>query len=596
MSAGSFHHLQASRKQWWLVMVTGALTLICGSLGLWQYEHDHGQGEFEAVPAAVGALYHAIQMLILHTPHFEHGTNLGIELGRWFGAFTLVTTTVMLLWRRLRREFQLFQLTSWTGHHVVCGLGRKGLEVARFFKLDDPDAKVVVIDPNPDEHSVHECEAVGICVLTGDATDERILGRTRVQAAAEIIVITPEDETNVRIATKVRKLVTGSTGTLLRCYVHLANIHLRDSLQRLAEGDGQKQAGCKLHFFDVYDNEARRVLLTHSLDGTGIRPDAPTSVHVVILGFGRMGRSLALRAAKMGHFANRKLLRVSMIDRNAPQQEENLLFHYPALVGGKICQLKFHHAAAQSLAARQLIEKWSTEPDTVLHIFVCLDTNAEALEVSLRLREALVARGAGNLFVRIKSHASLADILELKSSIGPRIIPFGMVEDACCNHAFRQEYNEAIARAIHEEFTASRLADSSRRPENDPALRPWEDLREELRESNRQQADHIAIKLRALGCELAESSDPRPAVMQFDCKDIELLSELEHTRWNTERWLAGWRYGTPSDKNIRINEYLVAWNELHDSIKKYDRDTVTKIPALLVFAKPPLKVVRQVRL
>ncbi len=593
MSANAFQPLHASRKQWWLIITAGALTIICGTLGLLQYEQEHGHGEIHFWRAALGAFYHALQMLILHTPHFEHEVNWGIEFGRWLGAFTLVATTVMLLWRRLRRELGLIQLAAWRDHFVVCGLGQKGFEVARFFRSENHGAKVVVIDPAPDEALLHECEALGICVLGGDAADPRVLRRARVEAAAEIVVITPEDETNVRIATKIRKLVSAHAGTLPKCHVHLANINLRAGLQDLVELDAEKKSACRLHFFDVYDDEARRVLLALPLDGPGIGFHSPVSVHVVILGFGRMGRSLALRAAKMGHFANRKPLRLSVIDRHAAQQEQGFLFHYPALATENICRLDFHPAEAQSDISRRLVEDWAAAPDTLLHIFVCLDSNAEALEVGLRLRDALVARPDANLFVRIKSSESLADILELKPTLGPRITAFGMVEDACCHHAFRREHNEALARAIHAEFVASRLADSARTAQNDPALRSWEELREELREANRQQADHMCIKLRTFRCELVELADPRPGITQFDPEELEVMAELEHARWNAERWLNGWRYGRPSDKHKRISEYLVRWDELTDTIKKYDRDTITKIPALVARAQPPLKVVRQ---
>ena len=56
----------------------------------------------------------------------------------------------------------------------------------------------------------------------------------------------------------------------------------------------------------------------------------------------------------------------------------------------------------------------------------------------------------------------------------------------------------------HDEFIRHRLSDSRRTPQNDLALRPWEELTEDLRESSRQQADHIAIKLRALVLEIAK--------------------------------------------------------------------------------------------
>jgi hypothetical protein len=221
-----------------------------------------------------------------------------------------------------------------------------------------------------------------------------------------------------------------------------------------------------------------------------------------------------------------------------------------------------------------------------------VDDNTRAIEVGLRFQESLVRHAHCNLLVRIKTRASPANILELSSNAQPRIQIFGMVEDSCCDQAFRHEQNEHLARATHEDFVRRRLSDSNRTPESDPALNNWSQLQEDLRESNRQQADHAAIKLRAIGCEIVERSDSREAVTKFTDGDIELLAEMEHARWNAERRLAGWRYGTPSNKPERISENLCPWHELHDSIKKYDRESVTNIPTILQLAGPPLKVVR----
>ena len=55
----------------------------------------------------------------------------------------------------------------------------------------------------------------------------------------------------------------------------------------------------------------------------------PRTVHIVLLGFGRMGRSVAVRAAKIGHFANGRLLRITVVDRQAELQRERLLFVFP---------------------------------------------------------------------------------------------------------------------------------------------------------------------------------------------------------------------------------------------------------------------------
>ena len=90
-----FRYLRASRSKWWLVVITGALTLIHGSAGVWQYDHVHAMGRIDPLVGALGSLYNAMQMLMLHTPHFDQGSNLWIEAGSWCGAFTLLGTTSM---------------------------------------------------------------------------------------------------------------------------------------------------------------------------------------------------------------------------------------------------------------------------------------------------------------------------------------------------------------------------------------------------------------------------------------------------------------------------------------------------------------------
>jgi voltage-gated potassium channel Kch len=585
MAHGSFNHLQAPRPLWWVVITLAVLTLLCGSIGVSRYEEKHSPGAHHGL----SSLYHASQMLILHTAHFEE-MNGWLEAGRWLGAATLFAATGVVFGKRLRREFRLLAMTYWTDHYIVCGLGHKGLEIAKCFKEKEPGARVVVIDPQPDEHLANECDKHGICIFAADASLPKTLQQARVGEAREIVIITPTDQTNVRIATEVRSHRSHEKAGEAKCHVHVSDIHFREALQQWSEGDG-KTSDHALHFFDVFDNEARRVLLDLPLDGTGLGTSDPRAVHVVILGFGRMGCSVALRAAKMGHFANRKPLRISVVDRNADAARERFLFRYPAFKGSDVCKMEFYTAEADSISARDWIEKWTREPEILLHVFVCLEDDARNVEVALRLRKLLNVPDR-RLLVRIRSHASLAKILEAAPSPNLPIVPFGMVEDACAENAFHNKESDSVARAIHEFFVSKRLAGSNRSPENDPALRDWDDLREELRESNRQQADHIAIKLRAIGCKMVKASEPGEAIEKIDWKEIEMLAPVEHARWNAERRLAGWRYGTPSNKNLRISENIAEWENLDKSIREYDEQAIADIPAVLQRANPPLKVVR----
>jgi len=49
--------------------------------------------------------------------------------------------------------------------------------------------------------------------------------------------------------------------------------------------------------------------------------DVPRAVHLLVAGFGRMGQSVALHAAKIGHYANGEKLRITVIDKDAGERK-----------------------------------------------------------------------------------------------------------------------------------------------------------------------------------------------------------------------------------------------------------------------------------
>jgi hypothetical protein len=158
------------------------------------------------------------------------------------------------------------------------------------------------------------------------------------------------------------------------------------------------------------------------------------------------------------------------------------------------------------------------------------------------------------------------------------IRPFGVYEDCCNPELLDEALDDRLAREIHKSYVAQRLCEGA--SPTDPALQEWVDLREDLRDSNRQQAAHIFVKLRTIDCEVVERSDPRPAVIEFKPDQIELLARMEHARWVTERRLAGWTLG-PRDADHKTSPYLVDWDQVPGEIQKYDLKFVRLIPKLL---------------
>ena len=140
------------------------------------------------------------------------------------------------------------------------------------------------------------------------------------------------------------------------------------------------------------------------------------------------------------------------------------------------------------------------------------------------------------------------------------------------------DIRETIARASHEAY---RKLQASRRSSEDPAMAEWDLLPNNFQESNRQQADHIAEKLRQIGCSMHPVAGEEISLVEFTDSEIEIMAEMEHARWTAERLLDGWTWGEERDVLKKTSPYLVPWSALADDVKEWDRESVRKIPQLL---------------
>jgi voltage-gated potassium channel len=99
--------------------------------------------------------------------------------------------------RRMQR-----MIDSLTGHHIICGFGRVGRQVARDLRAARAD--YVVVDTDPD--SRHIAEGLGICFIEGDAADDAVLVEAGIARARSIIACAVSDANNVFITLTAREL------------------------------------------------------------------------------------------------------------------------------------------------------------------------------------------------------------------------------------------------------------------------------------------------------------------------------------------------------------------------------------------------------
>ena len=148
------------------------------------------------------------------------------------------------------------------------------------------------------------------------------------------------------------------------------------------------------------------------------------------------------------------------------------------------------------------------------------------------------------------------------------------------HYPFTREEREAIARSIQESFRESVKG----QPYKD-SHEPWETLPEKYKRSNLEQADHLAVKLRAAGLwfrkRIVGSSEFQSRAILDE--NEEALAKLEHDRWVAEKRRRGWIAAVGIDSDYRDDDLLLhncmfPWEELTEDIKNKHRATVREIP------------------
>jgi hypothetical protein len=111
------------------------------------------------------------------------------------------------------------------------------------------------------------------------------------------------------------------------------------------------------------------------------------------------------------------------------------------------------------------------------------------------------------------------------------------------------------------------------------AMRPWEEISEDMRESNRAQVRDIGAKLDLLEATVTVAPPARPFVFAED--EVEMLARYEHDRWVSERIAAGWTYRPERNDEAKVHDLLVPWLYLTPQKQDVDRQVVRALPELI---------------
>lgn len=370
------------------------------------------------------ALYLSLQLFTLESGAVTAPVPAALQVARFLAPATGVLVAVMgaaaLLGERLAR----FRLRFAKGHVVVCGLGERGMRVVE--DVTERGMRVAVVEHDGDEPHIAQARAAGAVVVVGDATVARTLDAVRAASARHVIAVCTDDGVNAEIAVTLAALVRQQRpGLPVTVVVHVEDTELSGLLAErgpLAAGDD----ALEVVYFNAHRSGAAAMLAAVP----PVSEDLERPPWIVVVGAGKLGRSLIVEAARIWQVAPGWPVdrpKVTLIDRVALAKAELLHVRVPRLAEScDLVPVQLEQNSPEFQRGDPLRDETGASPDVV---YICPDDDVHALAAALVVQrhttETLIA-------VRMSRETGLASLLRGCDDEGVRGIRAVGVLDATC--------------------------------------------------------------------------------------------------------------------------------------------------------------------
>ncbi|MEA3325753.1 MAG: RyR domain-containing protein [Chloroflexota bacterium] len=565
--------------QWKLLLVLFAICIILGYIGFDKYTRS-----LNSDYSVTDLFYLTLQLATIESGAISGPISWELEVARFLTPLVAAYTAVLAVAAIFRKQLDLFRMRILRGHTIICGLGEKGWLLAS--ELRQTGESVVVIEMDPTNPRIDLSREVGIIVLERDARETENLAVASIKTANNLVAICGDESINAEIAVTARQLSVGRKRGALNCSIHITNPKLYDLLRELEFGF-MTFPTFRLEIFNIFERGARYLVSEY----TSLSQEKNQKLGhggILVVGCSRLGESLILQIARTWYEtwkAAGTKLGLTVVDKNAEVKITKLAAMYPNL--SECCHLTLHNFDVEDADFQKgkFLFNGSGKCDFD-SIFICLDDTTRGLASALNLRQRL-GSSQPPIILYLPEDSGLAKLLEdEQGSNNPvhNIIPFRLVQSTCTPDLVINGTHEILARSVHKDYLRQRFAEGIQMGQK-RSMAYWEDLPEDLRESNRRQVDHIQIKLQKIGYGIEPLHDWDASYFQFSPVEVEMMAQMEHEHWIEERLRSGWTFApSPEDPINKTHPDLVPWDQLTETDREKDRQTIYTLPRTLARA------------
>jgi hypothetical protein len=548
----------------WLFLV--AVTLCLGATGFVLVV-----AETQAPVYLPDVLYNSMQLFFLQFTQTTSPLPWQLEVARWMAPLLAGYAIYKGLESVLRDRFQRLKvMLRYHDHVILCGLGRRALRLATAYRRQG--RQVVVIEKDSTHPMIDICRHRGLAVLVGDATSPLTLRQAQLTKAERLIALGP-DLSNLEIAFQAERVLAqlSPPPRAIPCFVHVEDSVVCRNL-RDAEA-GRHRSLVVREYFNI-DEIAARTLVTWERC-PAFPKETGSSWHLVVVGLGPTGLALVIEAARLWsgrQAADRGQLRITAVDGQASDRLASLSNRFPWTK--ETCTLNPRNLEEHDPdfeACAFLAASGVPPPDRV---YVVSQDEGAALRAAVLIWQHRHASGEDYpIVLRTVSNLGIARLLpgadhdDLSASIGV----FSLLDHALSPDLLIPSF-ELLARAIHERYLAQRRSQGVEMRSR-PAMRPWDELAEFYRDSNRQQAASLPRTLRLDGrrrYDIVQAYRKGGDPFVFPPEDLERIARNEHERFLDER-----KRTEPGHPD------LVSWDDLPEPSRETARQQIREWPQVL---------------
>ena len=307
------------------------------------------------------------------------------------------------------------------------------------------------------------------------------------------------------------------------------------------------------------------------------------STQVVILGFKELGEELLLTLLKQGHYTKDKYLEIDIICDNADECEKRFYEKYPTIKSinsntkSIIEKYTWDNISLNFHKKKNSAQYWLDETNP---IYKRIDQES-ILTIYGTAEAAIQSASFINIFLP-KLNILKSDLCNLQlyinynlpdkketiiiedyfNELAPRIPVkcFGNFTDECKQKSVHNMALDALPKLIHASYSNIQIKDTAL------VNKAWNTCNEKDKESSRQAADHLWVKLRTFWSNIENQFDPvrfEPSKELGDLINSEefkkVFIEFEHRRWCAELLLKGFKPVTEDTNSALYEEVSKEW-------------------------------------